>query len=155
MAAGFCVPVHDSGNWLAKPLALCIRYDTILVDEKWFSSQQPEATPGTTKGINTMTTITTIEELETLIDSTDKLYVRWSHGPEADAANGWISKNWAGTWQEWRGDYDYVPVDEAGLSATEMTPRATRRRGRMRPTVACATCSPARRSACAAMKSRC
>lgn len=66
-------------------------------------------------------TITTIEELETVIDSTDKLFVRWSHGPEADAANGWISKNWAGTWQEWRGDYDYVPVDEAGLSATEMT----------------------------------
>lgn len=65
-------------------------------------------------------TITTIEELETIIASTDPLFVRWSHGPEADEANGWISKNWAGTWDDARGDYDYVPVDEDGLSATEM-----------------------------------
>lgn len=66
-------------------------------------------------------TITTIEELETIIETTDNLFVRWSHGPEADATNNWISKNWAGTWDEARGDYDYVPVDEIGLSATWMT----------------------------------
>lgn len=66
-------------------------------------------------------TITTIEELEALIDNSDALYVRWSHGPEADEANNWISKNWAGTWQDFRGDYDYIPVDEDGLSATEIT----------------------------------
>ena len=71
--------------------------------------------------MTTVQTITTIEQLEELIDTTNSLYVRWSHGPEADAANNWISKNWAGTWDESRGDYDYVPVDEAGLSATELT----------------------------------
>lgn len=67
-----------------------------------------------------MTTFTTIEQIEELMDSRDDIYVRWSHGPETDAANGWISKNYAGTWDDARGDYDYVPVDEVGLSATAL-----------------------------------
>ncbi|HWV24003.1 MAG TPA: hypothetical protein VNZ58_07420 [Thermomicrobiales bacterium] len=64
-----------------------------------------------------MTTFTTIEQIEELMGTRSDLYVRWSHGPEADAQNNWISKNYAGTWDEVRGDYDYIPVDEIGLSA--------------------------------------
>lgn len=41
-----------------------------------------------------MQTIATLAELEALINQTPNLYVRWSHGPEADAANGWVSRNW-------------------------------------------------------------
>ncbi len=69
-----------------------------------------------------MQTITTIAELDTLIDETPALYARWSHGPDADAANGWVSRRWCPMeiYDE-EGqviDIESEGAEEAGLSAT-------------------------------------
>lgn len=65
-----------------------------------------------------MKTITTRDELQDAIEDAP-MYVRWSNGPEADAANGWISRNWAQqyTYND-EGEIDGVVdgYDEAGLS---------------------------------------
>ena len=70
-----------------------------------------------------MTTFTTIDQIEEMIDTRTDLYVRWSNGPEADAANGWVSRNHAEACYEWQGD-ELVNIgggyEEDGLSATPL-----------------------------------
>lgn len=65
-----------------------------------------------------MKTFTTRDDLVQFIeDATEPLYVRWSHGPEADAANGWISLNYACIDEESGEQVICDPIPEIGLSA--------------------------------------
>lgn len=65
-----------------------------------------------------MKTITSRDDLQdTIENATETLYVRWSLGPEADAANGWISRNYAVFDEESGEQLIGESVPEIGLSA--------------------------------------
>ncbi len=78
-----------------------------------------------------MQTITTLAELETFLEANEsridagELFFRWSHGPERDAANGWISRCYAvyddeTGMQMFEADGSPVTRDEDGLSAARV-----------------------------------
>lgn len=70
----------------------------------------------------TLQAITTRDEIESFVEANadmieaGEVFVRWSHGPERDEANGWVSRNWASEGdEEYEGEAHYD-----GLCATKV-----------------------------------